>query len=243
MRRPVIATVDRPRRDARAPASAFPLLNRLPMTTLRTVRDEIAALVTTALATPFGGMTCPDVHGYYGGPSVPVVFVHGLLGGRANFRTLRAHLTARGFRDFTTFSYAPRVDYQRLTPRLGEHVAAVKRETGAERVDVVGHSLGGLIARHLIEMHGGRDVRRLVTLAAPYYGERFPARELALFAAADVLVPPPAPRQHARVAIVPECGHVGILSHPTALERVAHHLRAPLRSVPSTRSPDTEAAA
>jgi len=203
------------------------------MTTLRTIRDEIAAVVKTAVATPFGGMTCPDVHGYSGQPGVPVVFVHGLLGGRANFWTLRDHLTARGFRDFTTFSYAPRIDFQRLAPRLGEHVAAVRRETGAERVDVVGHSLGGLVARQLIDMYGSREVRRLVTMAAPYYGERFPSRELAIFASDDMLVAPPAPTAttRANIAVVPECGHVGILSHPIALERAAHHLRAPLRRV------------
>lgn len=213
------------------------------MTTLRTIRDEIAAVVKTALATPFGGMMCPDVHGYVGGRSVPVVFVHGFLGGRANFRTLREHLTAQGFGDFTTFSYAPRIDFQRLAPRLGEHIAAVKRESGADSVDVVGHSLGGLVARQLIEMSGRRDVRRLVTLAAPYFGVRFPARELAIFANDDMLVAPPALRSdnRARVAIVPECGHVGILSHPQALAAVAHHLRASLRSV--SRSTRSEAAA
>jgi len=213
------------------------------MTTLRTIRDEIAAVVKTALATPFGRMTCPDVHGYVGGRSVPVVFVHGFLGGRANFRTLREHLTAQGFGEFTTFSYAPRIDFQRLAPRLGEHIAAVKRESGADSVDVVGHSLGGLVARQLIEMSGRRDVRRLVTLAAPYYGERFASRELAVFAGDDVLVAPPALGKSGRahVTIVPECGHVGILSHPMALACVAHHLRAPLRSVP--RSTRSEAAA
>jgi pimeloyl-ACP methyl ester carboxylesterase len=202
------------------------------MTTLRTIRNEIAAVVKTAVATPFGGMTCPDVHGYSDGRNVPVVFVHGLLGGRANFWTLRDHLTARGFRDFTTFSYAPRVDFQRLAPRLGEHIAGVRRETGAERVDVVGHSLGGLVARQLIDMYGSREVRRLVTLASPYYGERFPSRELAIFASDDMLIAPPARTvMRANVTVVPECGHVGILSHPLALDRAAHHLRAPLRSV------------
>src|ERR1051326_8334898 len=109
------------------------------MTTLRTIRTEIAAVVKTALATPFGGMTCPDVHGYSDGRNVPVVFVHGLLGGRGNFWTLREDPTARGFHDFTPFSYTPRVDFQRLVPKLGEHIVAVRRETGAERVDVVGH--------------------------------------------------------------------------------------------------------
>jgi pimeloyl-ACP methyl ester carboxylesterase len=215
------------------------------MMSFRTARTELTALVTTVLATPFGGFVCPDMREAAGRNSVPVVFVHGLLGGRANFRTLRTHLIQRGARDLTTFSYGLRVDYQRLALRLGEHIAAVQRETGAEQVDIVGHSLGGLVARYLIEMGDGRYVRRLVTLASPYFGERFPSRELAIFASNDLLVPPPILRRPgcARVVVVPECGHLGILSHPAALGCVADYLHRSLRRIPLGRSPLAHAAA
>src|SRR6266536_678652 len=44
----------------------------------------------------------------------PVVLVHGFLGNPGHFRFLRRFLVARGFHNFATFSYAPRVDHQEL---------------------------------------------------------------------------------------------------------------------------------
>src|SRR5207248_1733529 len=42
----------------------------------------------------------------------PVVLAHGFLGNPGHFRFLRRFLVARGFYNFATFSYAPRVDHQ-----------------------------------------------------------------------------------------------------------------------------------
>jgi len=91
-------------------------------------------------------------------------------------------------------------------------------------VDVVGHSLGGLVARHLVELGDGRRIRRLVTLGSPYYSERRPARELAIFATYDPLVPPPADGR-GRVVVVEDCGHLNLLQHPAVLHAVARFLR------------------
>jgi pimeloyl-ACP methyl ester carboxylesterase len=71
--------------------------------------------------------------------------------------------------------------------RLARLIETVCREARTPVVDVVGHSLGGLVARYLVEIGNERRVRRLVTLGAPYYGERRPAQELAIFAAHDAL--------------------------------------------------------
>jgi pimeloyl-ACP methyl ester carboxylesterase len=104
----------------------------------------------------------------------PVVFVHGLLGDPTNFLALRRFLARRGIRRFASFSYLPRLDYPRLAPRLLDELRAVRAESGAAQVDVVGHSLGGLLARYVVETDGERLVRRLVTLAAPYTSHRNP---------------------------------------------------------------------
>src|SRR5436190_1557576 len=55
----------------------------------------------------------------------PVVLVHGFLGNPGHFRFLRRFLVARGFHNFATFSYAPRVDHQELARRLGRAIEAV----------------------------------------------------------------------------------------------------------------------
>jgi pimeloyl-ACP methyl ester carboxylesterase len=56
--------------------------------------------------------------------------------------------------------------------------AAVQRlraATGAERVVLVGHSMGGLAARAYLRRHGSAAVARVITLATPHHGTIFGA--------------------------------------------------------------------
>jgi len=189
----------------------------------RAVAGELSALGALAASMPLGLLT-PDGFDPTAPHPTPVVLVHGLAGARSNFLALRSFLASRGVRNFASFSYPPRIDYQRLVPRLARRIEEVCRDTGAPRVDVVGHSLGGLVARHLVELGDGSRVRRLVTLGSPYYSERRPARELAIFATHDLLVPPPADGR-GRVVVVEDCGHLNLLQHPAVLHAVARFLR------------------
>ena len=120
-----------------------------------------------------------------------------------------------------------------------EWVEAVCLATGASQVDLVGHSLGGLIARYLTEMGDGGRVRRVVTLGAPYFATRIPPRELAIFGAYDFFVVPPHPvyGPHGRIVLVPDCGHWGLLYHPMVLEEVARFLSFPLGIVSLPTAP------
>ncbi len=203
----------------------------------RTLRGELSALGTLALSMPLGRLLPRERFDPAAPHPTPVVFVHGFLGDPSNFLVLRRFLSRRGLRSFASFSYSPRLDYQRLAPRLGRMIERVCRETGAPRVDVVGHSLGGLVARSLVEVGDGSRVGRLVTLASPYYWEGRPARELAILGAHDPLVPAPAvPR--GRVVVVEDCGHWNLLYHPAALRAVARFLAGAAeagRSSPAAR--------
>jgi Lipase (class 2) len=202
----------------------------------RAVAGELSALGALAVSLPVDVLRPCEAFDPTAPHPTPVVFVHGLLGNRSNFAGLRSFLARRGVRNFTSFSYAPRIDYQRLAPQLGRLIDAVCIETGAPRVDVVGHSLGGLVARYLVDVGDGRRVGRLVTLGSPYYSDQRPARELAIFAAHDPLVPPPATRS-SRVMVVKECGHLNLLRHPAVLHAVARYLRTALApSAPATRA-------
>jgi len=189
----------------------------------RTIGGEAAALATAVLSLPLRWLADGEHLDRAASDEPPVVFIHGLLGDPTNFIVLRRAL---GGRRFTSFAYAPRLDYQRMAAELGRRIERVCEATGARQVDVVGHSLGGLAARYLMATGGGHRVRRLVTLAAPYYASRFPRNELAIFGAGDPFVPAPDPR-HApggRVRVVRGCGHVGLLYHPTVLAEVAAYL-------------------
>jgi pimeloyl-ACP methyl ester carboxylesterase len=205
------------------------------MISLRTVRTEVSALGAAALSIPLRFVVERDRFDPGSPYPTPIVLVHGLFGDPTNFLRLRRYLVMCGMRNFAAFSYPPRFDYQRLATRLGDLVDAICLATGAPEVDLVGHSLGGLIARYLVEMPRPSRVRRLVTLGAPYFATPLPPEELAIFAAADPFIPPPHPiygphsgrQRGGRVVIVPECGHWGLLIHPTVLREAAAHLAFP----------------
>jgi len=197
------------------------------------IGGEIAALGTVALSMPLRWLVSDEHLDRAASDQPPVVFVHGLLGDPTNFIVLRRAL---GGRTFASFAYRPRLNYQTLAAQLGSLVEGVCATAGARQVDVVGHSLGGLVARYLLETGGRRLVRRLVTLGAPYYATGFPPSELAIFGADDPLVTAPDPLRgpHGRVRVVADCGHLGLLYHPTILKEVAVYLARPgLSAVPA----------
>jgi triacylglycerol lipase len=54
---------------------------------------------------------------------------------------------------------------------LAAFVDSVRAQTGAARVDLVGHSQGGLVSRYFVRNLGGAaEVDSLVSLGAPHYG-------------------------------------------------------------------------
>lgn len=205
------------------------------MVSVRTVATEIAALGTAALSLPLSPLLRHHRHDARAARP-PVLLVHGFLGDPTNFLVLRTYLAARGIRSFASFAYGWRLDYQRLAVRLGEVIDALAAATGAAEVDVVGHSLGGLVARYLMEIEPRTPVRSLITLGSPYFASPLPIRETAVFGAADPFIAAPHPLHgphaaHAarggRVVLVPHCGHWGLLYHPVVLREVDDALRHP----------------
>jgi triacylglycerol lipase len=59
-------------------------------------------------------------------------------------------------------------------PRAAQQVAAAIAAAGCDEVDVVGHSLGGLVATELLKsIDRGARVRRVITLGTPHAGVPF----------------------------------------------------------------------
>ncbi|WP_320781631.1 esterase/lipase family protein [Streptomyces sp. CRN 30] len=105
-------------------------------------------------------------------PGLPVVFVHGLADRASIFSRLRAGLHDCGTGPFVTASYnAYHQDIPTAARALGDQVAQVRELTGGRPVCVVGHSLGGLIARYCVQRLGGdAHVPLVITLATPHGG-------------------------------------------------------------------------
>ncbi|NUT99288.1 MAG: alpha/beta fold hydrolase [Saccharothrix sp.] len=105
----------------------------------------------------------------------PIVLVHGIGDNRSAFAVLSGALRRRGFGVVHAVNYSVLTaltgDVRRSAALLGEHVERICEQTGSERVHVVGHSLGGLIARYYVQrLHGDKRVQTLVTLGTPHGG-------------------------------------------------------------------------
>ena len=97
---------------------------------------------------------------------IPVLLVHGLVDNRSIFAVMRRSLRRRGFTSVCSWNYSPlSSDIARCAADLGAHIERMCAQTGHERVHVVGHSLGGLIARYHVQRQGGD--RRIGTRWSP----------------------------------------------------------------------------
>ncbi|MGW7419986.1 esterase/lipase family protein [Streptomyces sp. NPDC054813] len=104
----------------------------------------------------------------------PVVLLHGFIDNRSVFVLLRRTLAQHGGQRIESLNYSPLTcDIRTAAGLLGRHIEEICQRTGSRRVDIVGHSLGGLIARYYVQRLGGDyRVRTLVTLGTPHSGTR-----------------------------------------------------------------------
>jgi triacylglycerol esterase/lipase EstA (alpha/beta hydrolase family) len=122
-----------------------------------------------------------------------VVFVHGFLAAGPVFDPLRRAVERHLGVETVDFTYSPTAPFERVVERLARVTEDAVRRAGMARgrsaadaggavadgrgggpaVDIVGHSLGGLVARWYLQEQGGAGhVGRLVTLATPHAGTR-----------------------------------------------------------------------
>jgi len=102
----------------------------------------------------------------------PILLVHGIIDNHAIFTVMERALRRRGFQRLATYDYGLLTyNIPQAAARLGEAVEELSVATGYERIHVIGHSLGGLIARYYVQCLGGdRHVHTLVTLGTPHQG-------------------------------------------------------------------------
>jgi triacylglycerol lipase len=106
------------------------------------------------------------------GPTAcPVLLVHGFGGTKSSWSFLARSLSARGL-TVDAITYTPfGTSVEQLADRLEVEVDRLLAETGAEKVHLIGQSLGGVVIAEAIA--GGRLTGRVdtvVTLAAPFGG-------------------------------------------------------------------------
>jgi pimeloyl-ACP methyl ester carboxylesterase len=108
---------------------------------------------------------------YRGRGEVPVVLVHGYMQNRVGFFGLARALARRGLGPLYGFNYPWFASIEQNADRLARYVDGIRKETQASAVDLVCHSMGGLVAIEMLARRGASaGVRRLVTIATPHAG-------------------------------------------------------------------------
>jgi triacylglycerol lipase len=104
-------------------------------------------------------------------PARPVLLVHGLGGTKSSWSYLARTLSARGL-IVDAITYPPfGTSVEQLADRLTAEVERLLSQTGADKVHLVGHSLGGVVIAQA--MASGRLTGRVdtvITLGAPFGG-------------------------------------------------------------------------
>jgi triacylglycerol esterase/lipase EstA (alpha/beta hydrolase family) len=132
------------------------------------VAPEILAFAAASVLHPFGWLRRPSPRTARRRDQRTVVLVPGYLSNRSSLWPLRAYLGARGVGNLLAYEYESKRGIECAAVGLR---AFLKRHVRGGRIDLVGHSLGGLIARvYLQELGGARRVDRCVTLGTPHRG-------------------------------------------------------------------------
>lgn len=138
---------------------------------------EWAADVRTLLTHPFGLRRLPVRHTppeWPAEPRPPVVLVPGFALNRSSMWSVARHLRRCGWDWVHIINNEPReATVEQYARELANEVEALRAAAGVDRVDLVCHSMGGVVAGTYINQMRGHDaVRRLVTLGTPWHGTR-----------------------------------------------------------------------
>jgi pimeloyl-ACP methyl ester carboxylesterase len=105
-------------------------------------------------------------------PGPPVLLINGYMSNRGSLHLLERRLHDR---QHTVLTYRlPRMnlgDIRDSAALIARKVESLVAQTGVSSVDIVGHSMGGLVGLYYVKRLGGRHrVRRLILLGTPATG-------------------------------------------------------------------------
>ena len=105
--------------------------------------------------------------------STPVVFVHGYTGSASNWVTAMAVFRSAGWSSGDLFAYEYNSYGNNVTNARGlaSYVDQVRSRTGASKVAIVNHSMGGLVSQYYLKVLGGNaNVSHLASIAGANHG-------------------------------------------------------------------------
>lgn len=88
-------------------------------------------------------------------------------------QALITHLESLGYRenvDLFVFPYDWRLDVSDIATQLRDKIAIATTTSGVDKVNVIAHSMGGLVVKEYIKQFGGTAVDKLILVGVPHLG-------------------------------------------------------------------------
>ena len=133
--------------------------------------SELFYDLLTLATIPFGLIRKKDAVVKRG--ETPILLLHGLFVNKASWFWFKSRLRRQGFSNVVTMNLSSWHNEEVLTELVAKKVDEMRHKIGVNKVNIVGHSMGGMIARNYIQLRGGSDkVEKLVCLGTPHHGSK-----------------------------------------------------------------------
>ena len=134
------------------------------------VAEYAAFIANSVLISPFERWFMGDDRLPPSSGRLPLLLIHGYGCSRAAWWWQRRRLEAAGWVVATINLEPIYTSIDNYIEPVARRIDDVLTKTGAERLILVGHSMGGLVARAYLRREGGAKVLRLLTLGTPHAG-------------------------------------------------------------------------
>jgi len=102
---------------------------------------------------------------------LPVLLVHGVLCNAGVWHAFARWAERKGIGPIYALTYGPPLaSIELFAEQAAQKIDAILAATGARRLVVIAHSMGGLVMRAYLRRYGGAKVARLVTVGTPHEG-------------------------------------------------------------------------
>ena len=119
------------------------------------------------------GMLWPRLHApdvTMGSRGLPVLLIHGYVCNRGYWAQLSGQLAQAGIAHDAVDLEPIVADIEEFVSQVERAVEALCGRTGSDRVIIVAHSMGGLVARAWLRHYGAARVARIITIGTPHHG-------------------------------------------------------------------------
>ena len=138
---------------------------------LKLIIPEMFFNCLTVLAIPLGMFRCKTSHLTRG--ETVTILLHGLFDNQASWFWFKLKLKRAGIKNVVSLNFSSWHNEEVLTEILAKKIDEIRLQVGINQVNLVGHSMGGIIARNYVQLRGGAEkVTKLICLGSPHYGSK-----------------------------------------------------------------------